>query len=103
MGVGTRTIHVGKFLGWRPQTTVEITEYEPNRKVGFKTVSGPLSAKGEFIFEFVEGGTRVTLVAEMEPSGFLKLIGPIVARAAQRHLETELAKLKELLEAQDLY
>ena len=100
VGVGTREVHVGKVLGWKPKTTVEITEYEPNRKVGFKTISGPLSAKGEFIFESVEGGARVTLVAGREPSGFLKLIGPIVARIAQRQLETDLAKLKELLEAQ---
>ena len=98
VGAGTREIHVGKFLGRIFETIVEITDYEPNRKVGFKTTSGPLSAKGEFTFESVEGGTRVTLVAGREPSGFLKLIGPIVAHIAQRQLETDLAKLKELLE-----
>lgn len=100
VGVGTTQTSVGHFLMWRPQTNVEITEYAPNRKVGFKTTSGPVSAMGEFTFESVEGGTRVTLVAGMKPTGFLKLLGPILARWPQSHLETECAKLKELLEAQ---
>jgi uncharacterized membrane protein len=100
VGVGTTQTSVGQFLMWRPQTNVEITEYAPNRKVGFKTTSGPVSAMGEFTFESVEGGTRVTLVSGMKPTGFLKLVGPILARWPQSHLETEFAKLKELLEAQ---
>ena len=100
LGVGTTQTSVGQFLVWRPKSQAEITEFEPNRKVGFKTTSGPLSAIGEFIFESVEGGTRVTLVAGMHPSGFLRLVGPILARPSQSHLETEFAKLKELLEAQ---
>ena len=100
VGVGTRETHVGQLLWWRPETTVEITEYEPNKKVGFKTTSGPLSAEGEFTFESVKRGTRVTLVAGREPSGFLKLVAPIVARMAQSHLEKDLANLKDLLETQ---
>ena len=100
VGVGTTTTHVGQFLVWRPKTNAEITEYKPNRKLGFKTTSGLLLAMGEFTFESVEGGTRVTLVSGMKPTGFLKLVGPILARPSQSHLETEFAKLKELLEAQ---
>lgn len=100
VGVGTTEIHVGKILGWRPETKVEITAYEPDKKVGFKTVSGPLSAKGEITFESVEGGTKVTITAGRQPSGFLKLIGPLVAGVAQKQLETDLVKLKEVLEQQ---
>lgn len=100
VGVGTTEVHVGKILGWKPETKVEITAYEPNKEVGFKTVSGPLAAKGKVTFESVESGTKVTITAGRQPSGFLKLIGPLVAGMAQKQLETDLAKLKEVLERQ---
>jgi len=97
--VGAREVHVGKFLGRRFETEVEITEYEPNRKIGFRTISGPLSAEGSLTFESLGSGTKVTLTAVRKPSGFLKVISPVLSRIAQRQLETDLGKLKELLEA----
>lgn len=37
---------------------------------------------------------------EAEPGGFFKLAEPIVARMGKRQVDTNLANLKELLEAQ---
>ena len=41
--VGTFFRSVGHFMGHRIQGTYEVTEYEPNKKYGFKSLSGPLA------------------------------------------------------------
>lgn len=99
VGVGTTFSGVVQLLGRRMENNHEVTEYEPNRKYSFKTTSGPVPMEAESTFESVAGGTRVTILAEAEPGGFFKLAEPIFARTAQRQYETNLATLKDLLEA----
>ena len=99
-GVGTTFSDGAKFLGRRIESTFEITEYDPNRKVWFKTTSGPIPAKAGYTYESVEGGTKVTFGCEAEPGGLFKLAKPIIVREIKREWETSLANLKDLLEAQ---
>lgn len=66
----------------------------------FKVTSGSIPAEIGYIVEAVEGGTKVTAVAEFETGGFFKLADPIIARMDQRQYETNLRNLKDLLEAQ---
>lgn len=98
-GVGTTTQAVTQFLGKRLESTGEITEYEPNRRVGVKSTSGPIPITATTTFEEVEGGTKVTLEAEGDVSGVFKLAEPIVARTAQRQFEGNYLTLKDVLEA----
>ena len=98
-GVGTTFLNVSQFLGRRLEFTVEITEYEPNRRVGFNITSGPFPFSGTTGFEAVEGGTKLTLEAEGDVSGVFKLAEPLVARIAQRQFEGDYLTLKDVLEA----
>ncbi len=67
-----------------------------------KVTSGPVSgAEGGYTFESVDGGTRLTFVVEADTSGIIKLADPLVARMFKRQQETNLANLKDLLEAQE--
>ena len=100
VGVGTTFRGVNQFLGRRMEWTSEVTEYEPNRKMGQKITSGPMLIEQSLTFEPVEGGTRFTLVGEGETGGFFKLAEPIVNRTMQRQMEGNLANLKDILEAQ---
>ena len=79
--------------------TFEITEYEINKRNCIRTVSGPIPATGCRIVEPVEGGTRFTQITKGEVGGFFKLAEPLVVRAARRQYETDLATLKDILEA----
>ena len=99
MGVGTTFLNVSQFLGRRLESTFEITEYEPNRRVGFKSTSGPVPLTATTTYEEVEEGTKVTLEAEGDVSGVFKLAEPIVARTAQRQFEGNFLTLKDVLEA----
>ncbi len=101
IGVGTTSLVELKFLGRRIEAAMEITEYEPNKKVSFKTTSGPTPATGSNTFEALsEGETKVTFLLEADVGGFFKLAEPLVARASKRDSEANAATLKDILEAQ---
>ncbi len=100
MGKGTTASSVAKLLGRRVENTVEVTEYELNRKYFLKPTSGPVTGDIEFHFESLAGGTKVSIALEAETGAFFKLGEPIVNRMLQRQYETNAATLKDLLEAQ---
>ncbi len=99
MGMGTTVKIAVKVLGRRAENTHKVTAYEPNSKFAFKTTSGPIQSEVTESVESVEDGTKFTIVAEAETGGFFKLAEPIVARTTQREWETNVATLKDLLEA----
>ncbi len=100
LDVGSQYTYVMQMLGRRLETAGEITEHEPPSKHGWKATSGPFPVfQGAFLFEAVDGSTKVTMVGEAEPGGFFKLAEPLALRMTQRQLETSLNNLKDLLEA----
>ncbi len=100
MGVGATMRVVLRVMGRQQKLTMEVTEYEPNRKFFSKSTSGPFPAQGSYIFESVNGGAKLTFVGEAQLGGFFKLIEPLVVRMQQRQWKTNFANLKDLLEAQ---
>lgn len=100
MGVGTTYRGKIHFLGRGIEWSLEVTGYEPDRKVEFRIAAGPMQLDESMTFELVEDGTRVTAVYEGDPGGFFKVAAPIVVRTFQREVEGNLANLKDILEAQ---
>lgn len=80
---------------------VSYTVIEPNRWIGFQASIGNLSPVGGLEFEKIERGTRVTFRGEANPSGFLKLLSPIVARKGKETWDKRLASLKAWLESHE--
>lgn len=78
-----------------------VIEYEPGRHVAHRSISDSMVVYSSCTAEPVESGTRATVVTEPErlPGGlFGLLISPLVARNIRRNLQSDLARLKELLE-----
>ena len=100
VGLGTTVLNVVHILGRRIEATQEIHQYEPNRMLGFKSTSGPVSNDVTFGFESVDGGTELSVDLEADASGFFKLAEPLLARRIQRQWDSNLANLKDLMEAQ---
>jgi uncharacterized protein YndB with AHSA1/START domain len=100
LGVGTRYEQSGHFLGRNFEMLFEVTEYEPNRKIGQRLITpGPLRTTGSSSVEAVSGGTQVTLTGEAQAGGFFWLLPDrIIAFPAQRIMGVALRNLKELLE-----
>jgi uncharacterized membrane protein len=84
-------------LGGGIPADFEIIDYEPGRRIGFRTVAGPVRPEGRYEFEEVDGGTRVTFSLRAELSGLKKTMAPMVARSMGSEV-LELDRLKELLE-----
>ena len=79
----------------------EVTEYEPRRRVGHRSVSDSMVVFTACYADPVPGGTRATVIFEPErlPGGpFGKLAAPFVARAVRRNFRSDLARLKQILE-----
>jgi uncharacterized membrane protein len=100
VGVGTTQTQVAQLLGRRVETSQEVTEYEPNKKLSTKSTSGPIPIEVHYTFEPVAEDTRVKMEGNVDAGGFFKLAEPIVARMLKRQTEADSSTLKELLEAQ---
>ncbi len=100
LDVGATFRNTTKFLGRRFDTSYEITENEPPRKQCYRVTSGPIPGEICFLFEPAgEDGTRFTQNFEAEVGGFFRLAEPLVARAIRRQMQTDMATLKDVLEA----
>lgn len=102
IGVGTTWRIVQKAFGKRLEIEAELTEYEPNRKTTLIVKSGLIPGALQRTYEPVEGGTRVSHVMEIEPGGFFRLSEPLFMNIMKRGVETDLAALKDLMEAHAL-
>lgn len=99
IGAGTTWRGVDKIFGQRLQRESVFTEYEPKRKITQKSTSGPVPFEVQLMFETVEGGTHVIVIAEAQPSGLFKLAGPLLMRLRKRQFATDLANVKAMIEA----
>ena len=99
-GVGTRYAQgVRGPMGRRIAADYEITVFEPNRRLEFRTTAGPVRPHGRYDFEGLEGGTRLTFSLDAELTGLRKwLMGGMVQRTMDAELQA-LQKLKRVLEA----
>ncbi|HEX2021674.1 MAG TPA: SRPBCC family protein [Candidatus Thermoplasmatota archaeon] len=97
--VGSRVTFVARFLGRRLEYTYEIAGYAPGERLVMRTAEGPFPMETTYAWtDAGEGATRMTLRNRGEPSGFSKLLAPMMAGAMRRANEKDLARLKALLE-----
>ena len=85
--------------GRRVDADYRVTVYEPNSRLAFVAIAGPVRPAGEYDLEEVDGGTRLTFSLEAELSGIKKLL---MGGAVQKTMESEVAateRLKTLLES----
>ena len=99
LGVGSRLAFVAQFLGRRFAYTYEIVELVSDERLVMRTAEGPFPMETMYTWEpHGEGQTRMTLRNRGEPSGFSKVVAPLMAAAMRRANGKDLAQLKALLE-----
>ena len=86
-------------LGKVREATVRYTTVEPNRKIEFEAMAGPISPTASLTFEQANGATKVTFRGEPNPVGPFKILSPLIGRQGQRMWEKRLAGLKRTLES----
>ena len=97
--VGTKGEDVRKYLGREFQTTYEIVEYEPDRKLRFRSLSGPVQFEGSYALEPVDEGTRFSFTIQGDAGPFSALAGPLASRMVQKQVERDAVSLKRRLES----
>src|SRR3989442_13292215 len=99
--VGTRIRTRTRMLGRKIEGTLEVVEYEPNKRVVQKS-DEPFPFKVINTFQAENGGTRLVSAAEAELGGFFKLSEPIFAPVGEKHTQTRVENTPGTLGTQNL-
>jgi hypothetical protein len=99
LAVGSRIVFEARFLGRRLSYTYAVAELVPGERLVMRTADGPFPMETTYEWTDARGGTRMLLRNRGEPSGFAKVLGPMMEPAMRRANAKDLARLKEILEA----
>jgi uncharacterized membrane protein len=100
LAVGSRMDFVATFLGRRIAYIYEVAELVPGERLVMRTADGPFPMETTYTWSDAPGGTRMTLGNRGEPSGFARVTAPVMERAMVRATRKDLARLKDILEAE---
>jgi carbon monoxide dehydrogenase subunit G len=98
-GIGERYEQLIDVGGRQVQADFEVTEYENNRRIGFRGTSGDLNARATYDFSAEGAATRVDVKAEIDVSGSLDATEPYVRQVVQRVGNEDFDRLRRRLEA----
>src|SRR5574341_583849 len=96
--VGASFRSIGHFLGRRTESTYEITDYEPIRKYGFKSLSGPMQSFTLYTLEMASGATRINVSMRANAVNLFQADEGILEKQMKKQLKENLDMLKEILE-----
>jgi uncharacterized membrane protein len=84
--------------GRRIAADYQITAWEPDQRIAFKAIAGPVRPTGEYRFESAGAGTNMTFSLDAQLSGLQKLLGGQVQKTMDAEM-LALDSLKSLLES----
>lgn len=96
--IGSFFRSIGHLMGERVQGTYEVTEFELNKKYGFKSLSGPLHSQTSYTFEIANGSTQVTVSTQANVGKSSQMDERILEKKMKKQLKENLKMLKVLLE-----
>ncbi len=100
--IGTLFRSIGHLIGRRVESTFEVIEYIPNRKYGFKSLSGLLQSQTFYTFEIASGSTKVSVSTQANPVNFFQIGETVLEKKMKKQLKEDLAMLKEILETKQI-
>jgi hypothetical protein len=89
---------IAHLMGRRNIATFEVTEFEPGKRYGFKSLSGPIDSETSYTLENVNGATRLHISMHASAPNFFKIPEELLCKTMKEQLEEDVAKLKTLLE-----
>jgi uncharacterized membrane protein len=99
LSVGSKIAFVAEFLGRRMAYTYEIVELIPEERLVMRTAEGPFPMETSYTWEAItDTRTKMTLQNRGNPTGFSKLVAPLMESAMRRANNKDLNLLKRILE-----
>ena len=89
---------IAHLMGRRNIGTFEVTEYEPEKRYGFRSLSGPIDSETSYTLENVNGATRIYITIHASAPNFFKITEQRLRKTMKEQLEEDVAKLKTILE-----
>ena len=97
--VGSSFRSTGHLMGNRIQSTFEVTEYEPNKRYGFKSLSGPLQSVTSYSLDISKRYTQVKISTQANVVNKMEFNENILEKKMKRQIKENLAMLKNILES----
>jgi len=101
IGVGSK-FHCVMTGAGTTDVAVEFTEFVRPRRLGSTSHISNMDINGTVLFESQGQSTKLKWLWNIEPRGFLKLLGPMVRRMGERQELAIWTGLKKLMEAESL-
>ena len=92
--VGSSYVMERELPGGRAENRLEIVARDRPREFAMRTTTGPTPLLYRYRFDAADGGTDMTLDAEVELTGIASLAVPLAKRAVKRGVDDNLATLK---------
>ena len=100
IGVGSKFHSVMTGVGRGADMTIEFTEFDRPHRLGSATHISNMDINGTLVFEAQGQSTKMKWLWNIEPRGFIKLLGPIVRRMGERQELAIWTGLKKVMEAE---
>ena len=98
--IGSQLEFVARFLGRTLRYVYEVAELVPADRLVMRTQQGPFPMETTYIWEPAPNDeTLMTLRNRGQPTGFSRLMAPIMKPAMRRANRKDLTKLKAILES----
>jgi uncharacterized protein YndB with AHSA1/START domain len=101
VNIGAFFRSIGHLMGRRSISTFQVTEFEENKKYGFKSLSGPLNSHTTYTFEVDNHGTKVNVSTQVNAINLIEIKESTLEKKMKRQLNENFALLKQVLEANE--
>jgi len=99
IGVGSK-FHCVMTGARAADMTIEYTEFDRPRRLASTAHMSSMDINGTLLFEPQGQSTKMKWLWNIEPRGFMKVLGPIVRRMGERQELANWTTMKKVLEAQ---
>ena len=99
IGVGSK-FHCVMTGARAADMTIEYTEFDRPRRLASTAHMSSMDINGTLLFEPQGQSTKMKWLWNIEPRGFMKVLGPIVRRMGERQELANWTAMKKVLEAQ---
>ncbi|MGH1488001.1 MAG: SRPBCC family protein [Acidimicrobiales bacterium] len=100
IGIGSTYDQEAAMLGRPIISSFECVEFEPGAMIRMKTTKStmPLDIT-RAVSPGPSGGTTLNAIIRGEPTGFMRMLNPLMKRMVERNVNKDYQRLKELLDA----